>query len=94
MLLCPNCHKRIDDLEPDRFNIEALLEMKERHLAHRPERSLDDDLTQSATRDMIAYFIEHRHSRVRGGSQGRMNAAVTQGPIRVRAEVPPPPIGT
>ena len=34
MLLCPNCHKRIDDLEPERFPVNALVAMTEIGRAH------------------------------------------------------------
>ena len=34
MLLCPNCHTRIDELEPDEHPVERLVAMKERHLEH------------------------------------------------------------
>lgn len=34
MLLCPNCHRRIDRLEPDQHTPEMLREMKARHIEH------------------------------------------------------------
>ena len=59
ILLCPNCHKRIDDLEPERFTVQALQAMKERHLQHRSDEWQPSAATLSqVAEDMVAYFIE------------------------------------
>lgn len=68
MLLCPNCHKRIDDLEPERFTVQMLIEMKERHLAHagtgwQPDAAIVSRIAE----DMVAYVVERM-------GQGRFDA--------------------
>lgn len=70
MLLCPNCHKRIDDLEPERFTVQALIEMKERHLAHgsdewRPDASLVSRIAE----DMVAYVVDRLSAGGSGASE-------------------------
>lgn len=36
ILLCPNHHELIDELEPERWNVDDLLDMKAAHEGHRP----------------------------------------------------------
>jgi hypothetical protein len=58
MLLCPNCHKRIDDLEPERFTVEVLQAMKERHLSRDTEGwKPDPEFVSSVAEDMVEFFL-------------------------------------
>ena len=67
LLLCPNCHKHVDDVEPDRFTIDDLRQMKERHLSHAAEDWRPHPATVSqVAEDMVAYFVE----RIRRTSDG------------------------
>lgn len=36
LLLCPNCHELIDNLEPERYTFDELMEIKRIHESHRP----------------------------------------------------------
>jgi hypothetical protein len=62
MLLCPNCHKRIDELEPERFDVDTLTEMKARHLSHMSDFRPDPTTVQFVVNDMIRYLVERRQS--------------------------------
>jgi hypothetical protein len=58
ILLCPNCHKRIDDLEPDRFAVAALQAMKERHLSRDTEGwKPDPEFVSRVAEDMVEFFL-------------------------------------
>jgi hypothetical protein len=50
ILLCPTCHTKIDDLEPDVWTVDRLEEMKARHeaAAHEVVWASDDELDRYA----------------------------------------------
>lgn len=50
MVLCPGCHKRVDDLEPDDHPVERLEEMRRRHLEH-------EAATPWATDNQLEHFV-------------------------------------
>lgn len=64
MLLCPNCHKRIDDLQPDAFTAELLMDMKERHLSHTSDAWRPDErLISAVAEDMVSFCIGRLRQR-------------------------------
>lgn len=51
MVLCPSCHKRVDDLEPADHPVERLEEMRRRHLEHEAAKPW-------ATGDELERFVD------------------------------------
>ena len=63
MLLCPKHHKLIDRLEPDKYTVEVLAEMRERHLDHAADQEwCTEEQALNFARFAIAYWSEHRAS--------------------------------
>lgn len=80
MLLCPNCHRRVDDLEPGRFTVDDLQTMKERHLS----RSSDGwkptpHFVSQVAEDMVDYLL----SRLTGAGPSSADADDDDAPTGV-----------
>lgn len=66
LLLCPNHHSLIDDLEPDRYTVEELAAMKDRAERHAPSAQWADDrsferMARSAITIMRQIWWGQRH---------------------------------
>jgi hypothetical protein len=75
ILLCPNHHTLVDDLEPDRFSVQALRTMKEAALSD--TLWANEQLLNRATRALII-TIEHAYA---AGPLPSYDMSVTEGPI-------------
>lgn len=72
MLLCPNCHRRIDRLEPDNYPPGRLMEMKRRHEERCSERWASDERLDQFTELLIA-AVEPESSTIQSTPPPRLS---------------------
>ena len=73
IVLCPNCHDMVDELQPDRFTSEMLLDMKRRaeeHAAPVDSWATEEQLTWAAQK------LEEAMERARLGTEPRLDPEI------------------